>query len=223
VSSRRIPVQRRSRERVEAILAAASELLRSGGVEALSTRSLALHAGIPVATIYRYFENRDAIIDAYLDRDLERIERSIVDELLATRLVTFRSMINAFVEGHFRYHQAHPESVPIWFGGRLNAAVAEKVRELDARHAASLALAATQTGMAEGAPWFISELLVRLFDRMFEFIYRSGAEIGEQKRMLATGVDIAASYMERFATPAGIAGVPAEEFVRVFSDGAPLK
>lgn len=202
---------------MERILQAASELLRDGGVEALSTRSVAEHAGIPVGTIYRYFANRDAIIDAYLDRDLELIERSIVEELLATGFVTFHSMTRAFVEGHWRYHRAHPESVLIWFGGRLNPAVTEKVRELDSRHASSLAAAASRTGMVDGAPPFISHLLVRLFDRLFEFIYLSGADLGEQERILATGVDITASYLERFATPAGRRGVPAEQFVAIFS------
>jgi AcrR family transcriptional regulator len=55
--ARREPVQKRSRERVEAILRGANELIASEGVENLSTRALAAHTGIPVATIYRYFED----------------------------------------------------------------------------------------------------------------------------------------------------------------------
>ena len=72
--TRRIPVQRRSRARVEHILQASSELLAEGGVDALTTGSLAEHTGIPVATIYRYFDNRNAIIAAYVDHELEAIE-----------------------------------------------------------------------------------------------------------------------------------------------------
>jgi AcrR family transcriptional regulator len=201
---------------VERILAAASELLGEGGVEALTTRSLAQHAGIPVGTIYRYFANRDAIIDAYLDRDLAVIERSIVEQLLATRVVTFDSMARAFAEGHWRYHRAHPESVLIWFRGRENPAVASKVQAIDRRHARALAVAATSTGMIEGAPPFVGELLVRMFDRLFEFLHSRPRTVEEQEWILATGVDLMAGYLERFGTPAGRAGVPAEDFVAHF-------
>ena len=216
MSSRRTPVQRRSRERVERILEAASELLREGGVEALTTRSLAEHAGIPVGTIYRYFANRDAIIDAYLDRDLALIESSIVEQLLATEQVTFRSMTRAFVQGHWRYHRAHPESVLIWFGGRVNPAVARHVQALDARLARSLARAATKTGMVEGAPLFLPEMLVRMFDRLFEYLHSQSRGVEEQERILAAGVDMCADYIERFETSASRGGVPAEEFVAYF-------
>jgi AcrR family transcriptional regulator len=220
VSSRRTPVQRRSRERVEQILTAASELLSEGGVEALTTRSLARHAGIPVGTIYRYFANRDAIIDAYLDRDLALIERSIVEELLATRQVTFQSMTRAFAEGHWRYHRAHPESVLIWFGGRVNPAVARHVQALDARLARSLGAASTNTGMVDGAPVFLPELLVRMFDRLFEYLHSRPRSVEEQERILTAGVDVVAGYLERFATPASRSGVPAEDFVAHFDGSA---
>src|SRR5271155_6000603 len=126
--TRRVPVQRRSRERVEQILTAAGELLAEGGVEALTTRALAEHADIPVATIYRYFDNRDAIIAAYLDHELEQIEESVRTALMALERVTFRSMAEAVALAHMRHHQTHPEGVPVWFGGRLNAAVVEQVR-----------------------------------------------------------------------------------------------
>ena len=72
-------------ERVETILSAARELLAEGGVEALSTRSLAEYSGIPVATIYRYFDNRDAIIAAYLDRELDSIESAVRSGEVAAR------------------------------------------------------------------------------------------------------------------------------------------
>ena len=93
--SRRVPAQRRSRERVEQMLRAAAELLAEGGVEALTTRSLAERTGIPVATIYRYFANRNAIIAAYLDRDLEEIQESLRSALLEMDTVTFRSAVEA--------------------------------------------------------------------------------------------------------------------------------
>src|SRR5258708_12490379 len=113
--TRREPVQKRSRERVEAILRAAEELLAEGGVEALSTRSLASYSGIPVATIYRYFQDRDAIIAAYLDHELASIDRAVEEALMAIERVTFRSMTAAVAMAHLRHHQAPPRGSPVAF------------------------------------------------------------------------------------------------------------
>jgi AcrR family transcriptional regulator len=211
--TRRVPVQRRSRERVEEILKAAAELLGEGGVEALTTRSLAAHTGIPVASIYRYFDNRDAIVAAYLDRQLAEIEASVTRALRDVNRVTFRSLAQATALAHMRHHQTHPEGVPVWFGGRLNPAVDERVRALDARTAASFRAAVRGTGMTEGVPDFVAELLVRLFDRMFEFVFVAERAPREQEAIVLTFVDMISSYMERYATPAGVAGISTDELV----------
>ncbi len=208
-------MQKRSRERVELILAAASELLAQGGVNALTTRSLAEHAGIPVATIYRYFDNRDAIIAAYLGRQLEEIERAVTDAVLGLDRVTLRSLAETVGLAHMRHHQRHPEGVPVWFGGRLNAAVVERVRELDARLAASLRTAVRGAGMTRrDTPEFAADLWVRLFDRMFEFVFLTSRSATEQEEIVLFFVDMIASQLERFATPVGLEGVPAADFLR---------
>lgn len=212
--TRREPVQRRSRERVEAILSAASELLAEGGVEMLTTRALAEYTDIPVGTIYRYFDNRDAIIAAYLDRELEKIEEAVAEAVLALDTVTLRSLTEATALAHMRHHQAHPEGVPVWFGGRLNPAVLERIRTLDASLAASLRSSIAAVGMLDGAPEFGTELLVRLFDRMFEFVFVVQRTPEEQEQIVHTFVDMVMSYAERFATPAGLTGISAEQFLQ---------
>jgi AcrR family transcriptional regulator len=210
--SRREPVQRRSRKRVELVLNAASELLAEGGVEALTMRSLAARADIPVATIYRYFANREEIIAAYLDHELEQIDQAVVTAVLGLERVTVRSLAEAVALAHMRHHQAHPEGVPVWFGGRLNSAVLDRVRELDARLATSLRSVTAGAGLLSGTPTFNAELIVRLFDRMFEFVFLATRTAEEQETIVMTFVDIIATYLERFATPAGLEGVSAEDF-----------
>jgi AcrR family transcriptional regulator len=215
--SRREPVQRRSRKRVELLLKAATELLAKGGVEALTMRSLAERADIPVATIYRYFANREEIITAYLDHELEQIDEAVVTAVLGLERVTVRSLSEAVALAHMRHHQAHPEGVPVWFGGRLNPAVEDRVRELDVRLAASLRASTAGAGLLAGTTAFNAELIVRLFDRMFEFVFLATRTAEEQEAIVLTFVDIIATYLERFATPAGLEGVPTEEFALALS------
>src|SRR5688572_2916691 len=68
---RRQPVQARSQARVERILAAATALVEDDGVDAATTRAIAARAGVPVATLYQFFADRDAVLDEVLRRALE--------------------------------------------------------------------------------------------------------------------------------------------------------
>lgn len=217
--SRREPVQRRSRERVELLVKTATELLAEGGVDALTTRSLAERSGIPVGTIYRYFANREEIISAYLDHEMGEIERSVGAALLELDNVTFRSLARAAAIAHLRHHQLHPEGVPVWFGGRENPAVLGRVRELDARLAVSFRFAIRSTGMLEGAPDFAAELLVRLFDRMFEFVFHEPRTKAAQESIVLAFVDMISTYMERYSTEIGRSGIPAPQFALALSEG----
>jgi AcrR family transcriptional regulator len=194
---------------------AAEELLAQKGVEGLTTRSLASYSGIPVATIYRYFKDRDAIIAAYLDRELASIDRAVEEALIALDRVTFRSMAEAVAIAHLRHHQDHPEGIPVWFGTRLNAAVHDSVRQLDARMASALHIATRGAGFIERGPHFGAGLIVRLWDRTFEHIFRIERSPAEQEAIVRDVIDMISSYMERFATPAGLEGVSSDEFLRV--------
>jgi len=70
-SVRRVPAQRRSRERVDRILDAALDLL-SDGAKA-STTAIAERTGLPVGTIYQFFPNLDSILTEALRRMIKRI------------------------------------------------------------------------------------------------------------------------------------------------------
>jgi hypothetical protein len=61
--------------------------------------------------------------------------------------------------------------------------------------------------MLAGAPDFAAEMIVRLFDRMFEFVFSEPRSRREQEQIVLAFVDMVATYMERFATPQGTAGV----------------
>lgn len=70
---RRKPQQIRSQQRVEEILLAAADLLVEEGYEGLSTTSIAQRAGISVGSLYQFFANKDAILQALAQRYLEKM------------------------------------------------------------------------------------------------------------------------------------------------------
>jgi AcrR family transcriptional regulator len=70
--TRKQPQQARSRATVTAILDAATRILDRESLDAATTTRIAEVAGISIGTLYQYFSERDAILDALQDRELER-------------------------------------------------------------------------------------------------------------------------------------------------------
>lgn len=64
---RRQPQQKRAREKRDAILAAARELIEKQGVDAVTCIRVADLAQVPVGSVYSYFPNNIAIIEALAD------------------------------------------------------------------------------------------------------------------------------------------------------------
>ncbi len=63
-----VPKQKRGRERVEAILGAASELFVAKGWEASTMTEVAVRSGTAIASLYRFFPSKEALADALLER-----------------------------------------------------------------------------------------------------------------------------------------------------------
>ncbi|MET9110283.1 TetR/AcrR family transcriptional regulator [Streptomyces zhihengii] len=78
---RREPVQRRSADRLARILDACAELLDECGYEELSTRAVAERAGVPIGSVYRFFGNKRALVDALGHRNLDRYAERIAARL----------------------------------------------------------------------------------------------------------------------------------------------
>lgn len=56
--------------KVGLILEAAMRLLDKGGMALLTTNAVAATAGVSVGTLYQYFPNKEAILDALADREM---------------------------------------------------------------------------------------------------------------------------------------------------------
>ena len=60
----------------ETILTAASELIAEGGAAAMTTRAVAMRAGVQAPTIYRLFEDKQGLVRAVAAHVLETYARS---------------------------------------------------------------------------------------------------------------------------------------------------
>ena len=116
-----MPQQTRSIERVERILDAAASLVVERGVERLSTRAVATAAGVPVATLYQYFADKDEILLALVERDVAEMDAQVAADLGALDVLSVRTV----VETTMRALAAHR---PLVVDGLPNAAMALATR-----------------------------------------------------------------------------------------------
>jgi AcrR family transcriptional regulator len=77
VSVRRIPQQARSQQTVQAVLKAANDEIRRAGLDSLSTKRIAVAAGLSVGSLYGYFPNKESIIAALLESWLTRVFEAV--------------------------------------------------------------------------------------------------------------------------------------------------
>ena len=65
---RKMPLQARSRRRVDAILQATVKLMLELGYEATTTATIAAAAGVPIGSLYQFFDNKEAILETLAQR-----------------------------------------------------------------------------------------------------------------------------------------------------------
>lgn len=79
---RKKPLQLRSRMTVDALVEAAAQTIVERGLRDTTTNHVAARAGVSVGSLYQYFESKDALIDALLDRSSRELT-ALVDQRLA--------------------------------------------------------------------------------------------------------------------------------------------
>ena len=74
---RKTPIQARSNASVDAILQATLQVLTSVGKERLTTTRVAARAGVSVGTLYQYFPNKSALLQACLRLHMDQVRTAI--------------------------------------------------------------------------------------------------------------------------------------------------
>ena len=97
----RAPVQKRGQQRVDAILDAAEVVFGEMGVEAATTNAIAERAGASVGSLYHFFPNKDAILQALAERYAESVKATLttarrIEEPWVPLDVLFTNMIDMF-------------------------------------------------------------------------------------------------------------------------------
>jgi AcrR family transcriptional regulator len=126
---RRQPVQDRSLRTLARILDATSSLLTHVALQEITTNHIAAAAGVSIGALYRFFPDKQTIIDAVAVRHVgqlrERIEATVLQRLLGEMkdLASFDpdAILNNMIDAYVGYLDAHPDFRAISFGRHISA------------------------------------------------------------------------------------------------------
>lgn len=118
-SLRRAPVQQRSAERLSRILDACAQLLDEGGYEELSTRAVAVRAGVPIGSVYRFFGNKRALVDALAERNLQRYAERVAGRLAGVPATDWRGAMDAVLDEYLAMKRTAPGFSLVDFGNQI--------------------------------------------------------------------------------------------------------
>lgn len=127
---RRAPSQRRSQERVERMLQAASALISEGGSDAMRMGEVAERAGVSIGSLYQYFPDKGAIIRMLAERYNAEGRACIADGL--SGVSDMKGLIEAFgglIDVYYGIFLAEPVMRDIWSGTQADKAL----RDIDLR------------------------------------------------------------------------------------------
>jgi AcrR family transcriptional regulator len=132
---RRSPAQARGERRVDAILDAAARLIAEVGYKELTLRAVAKRSGSAIGSIYHFFPDKDALVDALLERLVAGI-RELFPTVLTPELErgSLASFVHRMLDPVARFAVQHPE-VPALMGhlfARVGTIDSEMTARLDA-------------------------------------------------------------------------------------------
>ena len=125
---RNVPTQARSRERLRKVLDAAEELLSSDGAKAFTTARVAAVAGIPVGSVYHYFPDKEAIVEALALRYWSDFEDLVAGVAEADEQGPLPDPGGAVLEALAAGFRARPGFLALWYGGLRTEGVRDVTR-----------------------------------------------------------------------------------------------
>jgi AcrR family transcriptional regulator len=129
---RRVPVQGRSVARVNRMLDACAQLVDEVGYEGLSTTLLAERAGVAIGSVYQFFPDKRAIVQALTLRNLEAYLQRLSLRLAQARFQHWWEAVDAAIDEYIALHRSMPGFRTLHFGDVVDVHLLDDERENNA-------------------------------------------------------------------------------------------
>jgi len=172
---RKSPVQARSTASVEAILEATVQVLLDVGKERLTTTRVASRAGVSVGTLYQYFPNKSALLQAALQRHLVAVTEAVERVCKEQEGETLRNMATALITAFLQAKMRNPKTSVALYAVSSDVDATRIVQQMGSRfNKAIVRMLATAREPLTTDPQLVASML-------------EGAMVGVSRRMLESG------------------------------------
>jgi AcrR family transcriptional regulator len=193
---RRVPVQGRSVARVKRMLDACAELVDEVGYEAFTTTLLAERAGVAIGSVYQFFPDKRAIVQALTMRNME----AYLDRLalrLGGGLDHWWDGVDAAIDEYIDMHRTVPGFRTLHFGDVVDVHLLDEERDNNAVIASQLArVLVEQFHVIESLRLrFALEIAVEAADALIKMAFRRDQDGDEA--VLAEAKALIREYLQR--------------------------
>lgn len=189
---RRVPVQERSNETVQQILRAASELLAAETPDQLTTSRVAQAAGVSVGGLYRFFPDKQSILDAIAVKHVEDLRAALEKKLSVELPEDGGVLLSMIVDAYVAFLDDRPDFRSIALGRHISTATRDEHAGPDVGPAALVKkFVLDQIGMDVGALDLKIRIASEAGERLIAYAYEQprqnrAAIIAEMKAMLTS-------------------------------------
>ncbi len=188
---RRRPTQDRSQKKFDQLLAVSRELLLQVGFESFTCEEVAHRAGLPIGTLYQFFQNKYVIVC-----ELDRVDAIAVRQELeafadAIPSLDWPKFLDRLVDHMAALWANDPSRRAVWHAVQSTPATRATAAVIERDFAAEVAkvLAPLTPGMNRERRKIIAEVLVHVTYSMLNFSIRDGQShdeaVVELKRLLS--------------------------------------
>jgi len=194
---RRVPVQGRSLARVNRMLDACAALLDEGGYEGLTTTQVADRAGVAIGSLYQFFPDKRAIVQALAMRNLEAYVARVQARLASGAGGDWLETVEAAIDDFIDMHRTTPGFRTLRFGDVVDRNLIDEERDNDTVIAEELSLLMVRYfGMPDGPRLRLALLVaVELADGLVKLAFRRDPR-GDPE-ILAEARQVVRNYLAR--------------------------
>ena len=203
---RKSPVQARSTASVDAILEATVQVLLQVGKDRLTTTRVALRAGVSVGTVYQYFPNKSALLQAALRRHLDAVTGAIEIVCAEQRGKTLREMATALINAFLAAKMKDSKTSVALYSVSSDVDGAKIVQQTGVRsNKAIVGMLASSCEPLMTEPPLVASMLQGMMVGVSRRMLESGAPEKQFDRLREELVFVACAYLEACSARVSVA------------------
>ena len=198
---RKSPIQARSVASVDAILKATVQVLLRLGKERLTTTNVALRAGVSVGTLYQYFPNKKALLQAALKRHLTEVAEAVEQVCRAQQGRALREMATAVITAYLDAKMKVAKTSSALYSVSSDVDGARIVQQITTRfHKAIVEMLRTASDPLAGDPQLVATMLLASMGGVVRILLESSTPEEQLDALREELIFAACAYLDARST-----------------------